>query len=302
MHRGYIKAWRGLPDHPIWKLSTSNQRSVLMALLWLASYKEKQWFWKGEKFIVKPGQMITSLESIAEKSGYGVTIQNVRTALARFEKLEFLTNESTKQGRLITIINWGTYQSQEDSANIDDNSCLTDAQQTPNRQPNIYQEDKKEKNSGREREERLLEDSQTSAMAGAKAAAAPPPKIPKPKAASTDHKTLTYIQEFIEWYRIEHLAIIGTVFIPNWKRDASIIKIMYEGLDKNMEMLKERATVFLRAADTWPSNDKSLEFFQRNANRGNGKRNADFDGLKAFASREQQQPEPKNVTPKETEK
>jgi hypothetical protein len=36
----------------------------------------------------------------------------VRTALDRFEKLGFLTNTSTKTGRLITVLNWEKYQGQ----------------------------------------------------------------------------------------------------------------------------------------------------------------------------------------------
>lgn len=66
----------------------------------MASHKEMEWEWKGEKFKIQPGQFITSLDKIVMKSGSGVTEQNVRTALKRFEKYEFLTNQSTKSGRL----------------------------------------------------------------------------------------------------------------------------------------------------------------------------------------------------------
>lgn len=158
MHRGYIKAWRAMADHPIWRHGTPEQGKIVMSLLWLASHKEKAWVWKGQKFTVRPGQMITSLESIAEKAGAGVTIQNVRTALAKFKKLEFLTDESTKQGRLITIINWSLYQSDEHIPNNQSNRQLTDDQQTANRQPNTYQEDKnvKELKNDKKEDKNLL--------------------------------------------------------------------------------------------------------------------------------------------------
>ena len=40
----------------------------------------------------------------------GVSIKNVRTALEKFEKYGFLTNQSAKTGRLITVVNWAFYQ------------------------------------------------------------------------------------------------------------------------------------------------------------------------------------------------
>lgn len=79
----------------------------------MSNHEEKEWEWKGEKFICQPGQIITSLEKIAQTAGKGISVQNVRTALIRFEKHEFLTNESTKQNRLITICKWSDYQNFE---------------------------------------------------------------------------------------------------------------------------------------------------------------------------------------------
>jgi len=130
---GYIKLHRELLSKSIWLNSTSQQKSILIAVLLSVNFVEKEWEWKGEKFKVSPGQMITSLESIRVKSGKGVSIQNVRTSLVRFEKLQFLTNESTKTGRLITIVNWGTYQFKSDDINILSNKDLTKSQQRPNK-------------------------------------------------------------------------------------------------------------------------------------------------------------------------
>jgi hypothetical protein len=62
-----------------------------------------------------------------------VSQQNVRTALDKFEKLEFLTNTSTKTGRLISICNWDRYQENEVITNKPPNKDITDDQQTPNK-------------------------------------------------------------------------------------------------------------------------------------------------------------------------
>lgn len=110
MDTGYIKLWRALIEKPIWLLSTPEQRSVLIVILLSANHKGHEWEWSGKKFEVDPGQFVTSLESLRKKSGAGISTQNVRSALRRFEKLEFLTNKATKSGRLISVINWESYQ------------------------------------------------------------------------------------------------------------------------------------------------------------------------------------------------
>jgi uncharacterized phage protein (TIGR02220 family) len=110
---GYIKLYRVLIDKPIWLNSTPEHKSILITLLLMANHKNKQWEWGGEQFKVAPGQFITSLESIRQKAGKGISIQNIRSSLIRFEKLQFATSKATKRGRLITIINWDSYQSKQ---------------------------------------------------------------------------------------------------------------------------------------------------------------------------------------------
>lgn len=131
---GWIKLYRELGDKPIWLESTSDQRSVLMALLMMVNYEPNKWEWQGKQYECMPGQVITSLPKIAERAGKGVSIQNVRTALKRFEKIGFLTDESTNKNRLITIVNWAIYQGSDDEPNRQTNKQLTGNQQATNRQ------------------------------------------------------------------------------------------------------------------------------------------------------------------------
>ena len=98
----------------------------------MVNHNENEWEWKGQKFMIQPGQTVTSLDAIKTLCGKSISTQNVRGALARFEKLNFLTNESTKQGRLITIVNWRDYQFSEDEANIASNKEPTKSQQRAN--------------------------------------------------------------------------------------------------------------------------------------------------------------------------
>lgn len=101
----------------------------MITLLLMADHRPAEWEWRGQKYQTKPGQFITSLANIAREAGTDISIRNVRTALLRFEKYEFLTNESTKQNRLITITNWAHYQ-----VSIDEPDKATDNRPTKDRQ------------------------------------------------------------------------------------------------------------------------------------------------------------------------
>lgn len=144
--QGWIKIYREILNKPIWLLSTPEQKTILITILLMANHEENEWEWKGERYICQPGQMITSLDKIAKKAGKGISIQNVRTALLRFEKYSFLTNESTNSNRLITICNWEDYQAKETESNKDVNSQPTGDQQAPNNQLTTNKNDKNIKN------------------------------------------------------------------------------------------------------------------------------------------------------------
>lgn len=144
--KGWICLYRDLLEKTIWQNSTPEQKTILITLLLMANHKQKQWEWKGKKYTVKEGEFITSLEKIALMCGKGITMQNVRTSLKRFEKLQFLTNESTKQNRLIKIENWGFYQGQENQPNKVTNKDLTNDQQRPNKDLTTNNNDNNDKN------------------------------------------------------------------------------------------------------------------------------------------------------------
>ena len=133
----------------MYKSLTSIQRDIFTALLLLANHKEKTWEWKGEINTCQPGQFITSLDSIKALCAKKVTLRNIRTALDKFIKWGFLTNESTKTGRLITIIKWDIYQGNEIENDKGIDRQVTKNRQTGDRQVTTNKNDKnvkKEKN------------------------------------------------------------------------------------------------------------------------------------------------------------
>lgn len=146
MSEGWIKLHRELLDKSIWTCSTSAQKVILITLLMMANHDGREWEFKGKRIKLQPGQFITSLPAIAKLAGDGVSVQNIRTALKRFAEYEFLTDESTGQGRLITICNWDLYQRGVEEANSQTNRQLTDSQQTANRQLTANKNNKNDNN------------------------------------------------------------------------------------------------------------------------------------------------------------
>ena len=112
----------------------------------MANHSDKEWEWKGEKFTCKAGQLITSLDSIVRKTGTGVSVRNVRTAIDRFEKYNFLTNESTNKNRLITICNWEEYQSKDFADDKQTDKQLTNERQATDKQLTTNNNDNNDNN------------------------------------------------------------------------------------------------------------------------------------------------------------
>lgn len=157
---GYFKLYRELLNKPIWLNSSNEQRVILITLLAMANWKETEWDYYGEKIKLNPGQFIASAPAIKERCNSSeITIMKIRTALERFEKLDFLTvsltGKSTKSGKLITIVNWRLYQSNEEEDNRQNNKEITDRQPTDNRhikeEGKEYKELKEDKEKGFER-------------------------------------------------------------------------------------------------------------------------------------------------------
>lgn len=129
---GYFKIWRDLFEKPIWLNSTPEQKVILITLIKMANWKDAKWEWKGKPYHCEPGEFITSYNSIIKDCGKGVTHQNVRTAIKRFENYEFLTYQVTVGeygGIKVKLTNWDKYQNK---TNTSINSSLTDCQHISN--------------------------------------------------------------------------------------------------------------------------------------------------------------------------
>lgn len=130
----------------IWTSSSPEQKVILITLLMMANHEGKEWEWQGKQFKAQPGEFVTSAKSIMAKSGIGISRQNVRTALEKFTKYNFLTYQSTKTGLLVNIVNWGDYQGKNDLTNQAINHEVTNRSPSPNQQVTTNKNDKNYKN------------------------------------------------------------------------------------------------------------------------------------------------------------
>ena len=127
---GWVCLHRNILRKGIWTCSTSEQRVILITLLLMAGYEDCEWEWKGERYTLRPGQFITSVKKIVENcKSEEITTSKVRAALERFEKLGFLTTDTSTKNTLITIVNWEKYQS---VSGMEEDTPQTESKQTAN--------------------------------------------------------------------------------------------------------------------------------------------------------------------------
>jgi hypothetical protein len=143
---GWVKLHRKLLVSDMYQDLNAVQRDVLLQCLLAANHKPKKWEWQGKIFECKAGQFITSLDSLIKLCSKGTSVRNIRTALVKLEKWQFLTNESTKTGRLITVINWDTYQNCDEETDKAIDKEATKSRQTSDKQPTTNKNEKNEKN------------------------------------------------------------------------------------------------------------------------------------------------------------
>lgn len=99
-----------------------------MLKLWIyllirANYTDVKW----HGIVVPRGSLVTSLDKLSE--ALNISVQQVRTGLAKLIDNKQITSESTSQYRIISICNYDIYQlketSEQQTKNCDDNNQIT---------------------------------------------------------------------------------------------------------------------------------------------------------------------------------
>ena len=109
-----------------------------------ATHKQMKTNVRGDRVDLVPGQFIFGRNVASEETG--LSPQQIRTAMGKLEKYQFLTIKATKRFSVVTVCKWAQYQSTECSDQPKDQP--TGNQQVTNNQPtgNHVQEVKETKN------------------------------------------------------------------------------------------------------------------------------------------------------------
>ena len=76
----------------------------------MANQQPQETTWNGEKLKTTPGQFVTSLKKLEDRCAEDVNVRTIRYTLDKLEKWDFISYETSPEGRLITIVNWSKYQ------------------------------------------------------------------------------------------------------------------------------------------------------------------------------------------------
>ncbi len=68
---GWLKLYRNLMHKPIWTETTAEQKVLLISLLMKAAFSDRTWIHQGRVFQLKPGQLVTSINTLVELGGQG---------------------------------------------------------------------------------------------------------------------------------------------------------------------------------------------------------------------------------------
>ena len=146
MATGWIKLHRQIMECDMWDSEDEpfDKRSAWIDLLLLANHRDKMIVFNRKPLTVGAGQRITSIRKLGERWNWSTN--KVRRYLDTLEELGMITRESDNKKTLLTIVNYGKYQSEPHTDEYaDDTQTNTQTIHRRNTNKNI-KNDKNEKN------------------------------------------------------------------------------------------------------------------------------------------------------------
>lgn len=138
---GWVKLYRKILDNPV-ICKDGDYLAVWIYLLLKATHKEVPKVFKGEKIILKQGQLITGRKVISEK--LSIQESKVTRIINSFIFEQQIEQETSNQNRLITILNWHLYQESEQQLEQPMNNERTTDEQPVNTNKNERKKEYKE--------------------------------------------------------------------------------------------------------------------------------------------------------------
>lgn len=112
-NNGWVKIHRKLLENPISKKSAYFH--LWVTLLLKANHEEEKFMWNGGIIIVKDGQFITGRKKLSEETD--IPESTIEDILKFLETQHQIQQQKTTKYRLITILNWKTYQNSDRKSN-----------------------------------------------------------------------------------------------------------------------------------------------------------------------------------------
>lgn len=111
--RGWIRLYRKTVRNPLWTHLPAEWLKVWLGVLFRANLSDSTYFDGHNEVHMKPGSLITSAEKLALYCN--VSIKQVRGTLDYLERAGMVTRFRASKYSVLTICNWGTYQSGQTS-------------------------------------------------------------------------------------------------------------------------------------------------------------------------------------------
>lgn len=141
---GWIRLHRKITDKAYYR-KDSEKVHLWVHLLMCANRKEREEQLGGKPIICKPGEFTTGRKQLADETG--ISESKIERILTYFEKIEQqIEQQKTTANRLISIVNWGEYQTSEQHIEQQVNNDRTTTEQ----RVNTLQEYKEDKNKKKE--------------------------------------------------------------------------------------------------------------------------------------------------------
>lgn len=135
MRDGWIKIHRVLLDSDVFE---SGNEKLLRTWIWVllkASHKERSCTVGLQTIDLKPGQFVTGRKKAAAELGYNESM--VYRHLKALEQMGNISIEANNKYSVVTVANWGKYQSIEDKSDQQTNSKRPTNEQQPNTNNNV---------------------------------------------------------------------------------------------------------------------------------------------------------------------
>ena len=136
---GWVKLYRKLLKNPI--MQKPGMLQLWIYCLLRANHEPGRAFFGKNEILVQPGQFVTGRFELAHELGVKPITGYKR--LQTLRKTGFLNTKSNNKNTLVTIVNWGLYQSAELNDNNKDNNKVTTKEQQSNTNKNVKNEKNK---------------------------------------------------------------------------------------------------------------------------------------------------------------